>query len=377
MMMLAACGDNQPLNLQVNPELGSVIGTSQINLAGQFAGSGSSAQKAAIDAWIAGYNVYQPNADIAYDPSGSGAGVNSFLQGAVVWAGSDKPLTADERKQSESVCNGQQAVDIPVYISPLAVVYNLPELGSEHVVMSADVIAGIFAGKIAKWNAKEIKDLNPKLANKLPDLPITPVWRSDKSGTTNSFTSYLSQAAPNVWETEPAETWPNTIGQGAKGTAGVVSAVSQAPGTVGYADAAQAVGLGTVAVEMKDAKGNSVGVAPSADKAAVLVGQAIDAAQSENKSAESKNDMVVNPDYASTSADVYPIAQVSYSVVCPTYSSQRDSNFVGSWLIFEASDDGQRLAAMNAGSAPIPQALATQITDFAKTLISTKKVTSR
>lgn len=365
-VLASACGDNVPLNMESDPTLAADIGQQSLQLSGQFAGSGSSAQKAAVEAWIAGYNVYQPSVDIAYDPSGSGAGVNSFLQGATVWAGSDKPLTQRQRETSRQVCEGEEAIDLPVYISPLAVIYNLDGLNDEHLVMTAEVIANIFNGTITRWNDSRIAELNPDLADKLPDTAITPVWRSDKSGTTNSFQQYLSQAAPSAWTSEPQETWPNNVGQGAKGTAGIVSAVGQAQGTIGYADAAQSGDLGTVAVSMDAGEGTRVGVAPDSQKAANLVAEAL------AKVGEG-DDITLDLDYSKDSDTLYPITQVSYSIVCPTYAQKRDAQFVGSWLEFQASEQGQELAASNAGSAVLPTELRDRITAVAQRLMEAGK----
>jgi phosphate transport system substrate-binding protein len=364
-LMAAACGDNVPLNMTSDPALAKDIGQKALHLSGQFAGAGSSAQKAAIEAWIAGYNVYQPSVDIAYDPSGSGAGVNSFLQGATLWAGSDKPLTQEQKEKSKAVCEGESAIDLPVYISPLAVIYNLPGLNDEHLIMSADVIADIFNGTITTWNDARIKELNPSLASRLPNLGITPIWRSDKSGTTNSFQEYFSQAAPQQWASQPQETWPNNIGQGAKGTAGVVSALSQAQGTIGYADAAQSGDLGTVAVNMLASDGSRQGIAPNAEKASNLVADAL----TKLSDSAATDDMTLELDHAKDSTLVYPITQISYSIVCPTYADPTTSQFIGSWLEFQSSEQGQKLAASNSGSAPLPREVRTRITAISKQLM--------
>lgn len=367
-LLASACGDNVPLNMTSDPAIAADIGQEALPLSGQFAGAGSSAQKAAVEAWIAGYNVYQPSVDIAYDPSGSGAGVNSFLQGATLWAGSDKPLTSSQKKTSRSVCKGGEAIDLPVYISPLAVAYNLEGLNDEHLVMTADVIAKIFNGTITRWNDSRIKELNPTLADKLPDVAITPVWRSDKSGTTNSFQQYLHQAAPSEWTYEPQETWPNNVGQGAKGTAGVITALGQAEGTIGYADAAQSGSLGTVAVSMaSDTEvGTRKGVAPDSEKAAAFVATALE-------NIGDGEDLTLDLDYSMDSDSVYPITQISYSIVCPAYEDKRDSRFVGSWVEFQVSEQGQKLAASNAGSAVLPSELTNRITATAQRLMEAGK----
>lgn len=352
--MLAACGDNAT---------GSATGTgsaatsapasgsaSAAPVSGEFAGAGASSQKSAVEAWIAGFQADNPDAQIAYDPSGSGAGVTSFLQGNVLWAGSDASLDDDQVSQSKDRCaNGTTAFDIPVYISPIAIVYNLSDAGlngsDTHIHLSPENVAKIFDGKITKWNDDAIKAENPDID--LPDLAITPVYRSDKSGTTKNFQNYLSQAAGDAWSYEPGENWPATAGQGASGTSGVISTVNQAQGTIGYADASQAGSLGTVAVKVGDEY-----VPYSAEAAAKVVD-----ASPEDADAAGDNRVVIKIDHATTASGAYPVVLVSYDVACPAYESATDAQFVKSWLTYVVSEDGQNTAAQNAGSAPMSDTL--------------------
>ena len=114
--------------------------------------------------------------------------------------------------------------------------------------MDAATVAGIFAGTITNWNDPAIAALNADAT--LPDLAITPVHRADDSGTTENFTDYLAQAAPEVWTYEADGEWPLQSGEAAQGTSGVVAAVEGGQGTIGYADASRAEGFGTVAVQV-------------------------------------------------------------------------------------------------------------------------------
>ena len=131
--------------------------------------------------------------------------MTTFLQGATAWAGSDKALADDEVEQSKNVCAKGTAFDVPVYVSPIAVVFNLKGVSDQgkHVNMDASTIAKIFDGKITKWNDAAIKSQNPKL--NLPDTDITVVHRSDKSGTTQNFVSYFKDDAPNDWTYDLSE----------------------------------------------------------------------------------------------------------------------------------------------------------------------------
>ena len=120
---VAACGDNTAATTDNSSSSDSTSKSTPIS--GNFSGAGASSQQAAVEAWIAGFQGTNPEAKIAYNPSGSGAGVQTFLTGATAWAGSDKALADDEVEQSKSVCTEGTAFDVPVYISPIAVVFNL------------------------------------------------------------------------------------------------------------------------------------------------------------------------------------------------------------------------------------------------------------
>ena len=221
---VAACGDNTTASTDSSAKSDTKTET----VSGNFSGAGASSQQAAVEAWIAGFQGTNPDAKVAYNPSGSGAGVSTFLTGATAWAGSDAALADNEVEQSKSVCASGTAFDIPVYISPIAVVFNLQGVSGKGKTlnMDAETIAKIFDGKITKWNDDAIKKQNPKVD--LPDLDITVVHRSDKSGTTKNFLSYVKDVAPDAWSYDLGENWPNEVGQGAKGTDGVINTVSQA-----------------------------------------------------------------------------------------------------------------------------------------------------
>ncbi|WEV76562.1 phosphate ABC transporter substrate-binding protein PstS [Bifidobacterium sp. ESL0800] len=341
MAAFSACGDNTPADTT-----GATKGKNS-GISGEFHGAGASSQQGAVEAWIATYQGKNRNAKIAYNPSGSGAGVSTFLTGAIAWAGTDAPLSEEQVELSKSVCKSGSAFDVPVYVSPIAVVFNLKGISGQgkHLNMDAGVIARIFDGKITQWNDEAIKAENPKVS--LPATPITVVHRSDKSGTTNNFTSYLKAAAPNDWGHDPQENWPNEVGQAAKGTDGVVSSIGQADGTIGYADLAKAGNFGTVSVKV-----GSDYVAPAADAAAKTVN-----ASPLRAMPKGSKRVVVNVDYATDSAGDYPVVSSSYVVACPAYKDAKTGLFVRDWLGYVLSDSGQKVAADNTGSAALGGAL--------------------
>ncbi len=369
--VLAGCGDNTPPSLPVSASMRRVIGTNALRVTGEHAGIGSSAQQASMEAWAAGYGQYQPQAVVAYDPQGSGAGATAFLQGAVSWAGTDIPLTSAQRSRSTSVCGGRKAVDLPVFVSPIAFVFHIDGLRGAHISLSAALIAQIFSGRITWWDDARIVRANPALASKLPHLRITPVWRSDQSGTSQIVSSYLAAAAPGQWTTDTGKTWPYAVGQGAKGTAGVATTVSQAQGTIGYVEKAQTGSLGTVALLQ-----GSTPVLPEQAGASAFVSKAVrglgtGSASSADASAK-VTDLTLSPDYADTSADVYPLTQVSYLVTCPAGASSVSASargFIGSWLYYIASRQAQDLSAQVAGSVPLPRTLGSRIQQMGRTML--------
>ena len=347
---VAACGDNTAATTDNSSSSDSTSKSTPIS--GNFSGAGASSQQAAVEAWIAGFQGSNPDAKIAYNPSGSGAGVQTFLTGATAWAGSDKALADDEVEQSKSVCTEGTAFDVPVYISPIAVVFNLKGVSDagKHINMDAATIAKIFDGKITKWNDPAIADQNKDL--KLPDTAITVVHRSDKSGTTQNFVSYFKDVTPDNWTYDLSENWPNEVGQGAKGTSGVISTVKQADGTIGYADFSQVGDLGTVAVKVGD-KYNEI----SAEAGSKVIGDS-----KQDDTVKGDNRIVIKINHATEAEGAYPIVLVSYDIVCPAYKDTKQAEFAKAWLTYVTSDEGQKAAQDAAGTAPLPSSLKSEIT---------------
>lgn len=309
------------------------------SVSGTIAGAGASSQQAAMEAWIAGFTNANPDATINYDPSGSGAGRDQFTQGAVAFAGSDAALDDEELAAAQTRCGGaDNVIELPVYISPIAVIYNLPEV--PELQLAPATIAGIFNRQITTWNDPAIAADNP--AATLPATPITPVNRSDESGTTENFTEYLSAAAPQAWPYEPDGAWPVQGGEAAQGTSGVVGAVTGGAGTIGYADASQAGDLGVVKVGV-----GSEFVAPSPEAAAAVV------AASERVTGRGANNYAIELARDTTESGTYPVVLVSYDIACTQYPDQATADLVKGFLGYVISEDGQTAANGAAGSAPI------------------------
>lgn len=338
LLILTGCAANEAA-----PETGDETASS---LSGTLSGAGASSQDAAQQqGWIAGFQTANADVTINYDPSGSGAGRESFQKGAVAFAGSDRAFKAEEITAGPfDSCTTSDIVEIPAYISPIALVFNVD--GVDKLNLDAATIAKIFTGEITKWNDPAIAAANADAT--LPDQAIVPVHRSDKSGTTGNFTDYLAAAAPEAWTAGSVEEWPADItgGEAAQGTSGVVEAVKGGVGTIGYADASKAGDLGTVSVKVGDEY-----VAFTPEAAAAIV----DASPLEE--GRTANDLAIELDRTSTEAGVYPLVLVSYLVGCEKYEDPANAELVKSYFEYIVSPEGQEVAAKAAGSAPISDSL--------------------
>ena len=171
--------------------------------------------------------------DLTYSPTGSGAGIAAVTSRTVDFGASDAPLSADQL----AACKG--CVVIPWALAGVSLPYNLPGVNTR-LKLDAAAIAGIFDRSITRWNDPKIQRLNSGVS--LPSTTITPVYRSDSSGTTYAFTDYLSTVSPK-WKSSVGNntsvSWPGGIG--ARGSSGVTGVVKSTPGAITYVDAAYSI----------------------------------------------------------------------------------------------------------------------------------------
>ncbi|KQY46028.1 phosphate ABC transporter substrate-binding protein PstS [Cellulomonas sp. Root137] len=340
-LSLAACGSDDPTGSGDTTD--APAQTSE--LSGDLNGAGATSQEKAMDAWRAGFQSANPDVNINYDPVGSGGGRTQFLDGSVDFAGSDSALSAEELESAKAICT-TEAIDLPQYISPIAVVFNLE--GVTELNLSAATIAGIFDNKITTWDAPEIAAENPDAT--LPATAITPVHRSDESGTTKNFTDYLAKASGGAWTYEADGNWPFQTGESAQGTSGVIQAVQGADGTIAYADNSAVGTLGVASIKVGEEW-----VAPSEEGAAA----AVDASPRDDERAE--HDIVIKIDRETTQAGAYPLILISYGVACLQYDTAEKADLVKGFLSYVVSAEGQAAAEEAAGSAPLSDALRTDV----------------
>lgn len=327
---------------------------STAKFSGTLNGIGSSAQGTAETSWIAGFQQANPAVTINYDPQGSGAGRSSFISGAATFAGSDAALSDKELAGTFKGCApGSKGIDLPVYISPIAIAYNVD--GLKDLKLDAAMIAGIFKGTITKWNDPAIAKANPGAS--LPDARINVVHRSDDSGTTQNFTEYLAANAKSVWDAPSGQTYPYTIGDAAKGTPGVAAAVKNAKNSITYIDDSGAAGLSKAELKV----GNSY-VKLSAAGAADVV------AKSPQVSGRAANDLAIAIDRTNTDQNAWPLVLVSYLITCDHYKDTKKADLVKGYATYVASAPAQKAAAEQAGSAPLSSELSAKVTKAIATI---------
>lgn len=315
----------------------------------ELVGVGASSQSAAMDGWKAGFGEREPEISVAYDPIGSGGGREMFIAGGADFAATDVPLDDAERSEAAAHCAGTRgAINLPVFISPIAIVYHLPELDGVTLQLSGRLVAGIFAGAITAWNDPAIAAMNPGVT--LPDRRINAVHRSDESGTTKNFTAYLDAVAPDVWTYGVIQSWDDgpRRGEGADGTSGVVESVRVGNGSVGYAEASQIGALPAAAIQVGD---DFVAYTPEA-AAAVLAA---------SPRTPGRDELDFAYDLRRDVPGTYPIVLVSYHVACVQYADAETARLVSDFLAYVVSAEGQDAAHTTSGSAPLPPDVGAQL----------------
>lgn len=297
-------------------------------------GDGSTFQLGFNQVVIGAFKQQQKAVTINYQGNGSGAGRTDFTNGVVNFAGTDYPYGPKDTMPSKPFFY------FPTVVAPITVSYNLPGV---KLNLSADTAAKIFSGAITTWNDPAIKTENPKA--KLPSTSITVVHRSDSSGTTQNFTSWLTKAAPSDWTLGSGSTvsWgPGT--QGAQGNSGVAKLVKDTEGAVGYVDFSDANASDLTYASIKNSAGKFV--KPTlAGAAAAAQGASINA------------DLTYDP-INSDGAAAYPITSPTWIIAYQAQTDAAKGNALKAWLNF-IYGDGQKLAS-SVDYAGLPKGLLKQ-----------------
>jgi phosphate transport system substrate-binding protein len=312
-------------------------------------GAGATFPFPLIDTWRVEYQSVNPSVSINYQSIGSGGGVRQFTERTVDFAATDAPLTEQEMQALPST-----PVHIPETIGSVVAAYNIPGI-DRGLKLTGPVLADIFAGKITRWDDQRIMELNPDLA--LPSAAdIVVVHRSDGSGTTFIWTSYLSQVSPEWNQTVGAGKsvqWP--VGLGAPGNEGVSNSILSTPNSIGYVELTYALTTDMDFASLMNRAGNFVEPTlestQAAAQAAIIMNTTITTNETTNATVR-----LPSGDQSWThvslldalGADSYPIASFSYLLLYKEMSTNINSmekaqalaEFVN-WAI----TDGQQFAA--------------------------------
>ncbi|MGB3371404.1 MAG: phosphate ABC transporter substrate-binding protein PstS [Rhodococcus sp. (in: high G+C Gram-positive bacteria)] len=334
-MMLTACGsDSNVETVGAEDSAATCEGKSPLT------GEGSSAQQNAMSNFTSVYSSVCAGKSVEYTTSGSGNGRTQFVAGLVDFAGSDSAIKEAQAAEAAVRCDNNPAWNLPLVFGPVAVAYNLE--GVDSLVLTPDVTAKMFTGAITTWNDPAIAALNEGVD--LPDTAVTPVYRSDSSGTSDNFQRFLSQAAPESWTLDHSSDWAGGIGEGANGSSGVAQAVAATPGSVTYVE------FGFVEQEGLSAANVDFGNGP-VELTNETAAAAIDATTFSGEG----NDLVIDIDalYASNEAETYPLVLATYEIVCSAGYDADTSAAVKSFLLSAANEGQQGLE--EAGYVPLPE----------------------
>jgi phosphate transport system substrate-binding protein len=347
-LALSACGsDNNSTSSSGGAAAGgSTAGASSPAncFSGTLNGEGSTAQKNAIEAAIKAFQSGCGDATINYNATGSGAGIKQFTGKQVDFAGSDSALKTEEAASAKTAC-GSDAWNLPMVAGPIAIAYNVKGLNS--LVLNAEVAAKIFNGVVTTWNDPAITTLNAGAS--LPATPIKVFFRSDESGTTENFTSYLKAAAPSVWTAAPAKKWTGK-GEGKEKSAGVSSAVASTDGGITYTEWSY-VSQNKLAMARID-----TGSGTPVELTGATAGKAVAAATQVGTG----NDLALKLDYATKADGAYPIVLMTYEIVCSKYADANKGKAVNAFLTSFASDQTQS-GLEELGYAPLPKEVQSKV----------------
>lgn len=302
-------------------------------------GGGSSFVNPMMSKWSSEYHKLHSDIQINYQSIGSGGGIQQVSAGTVDFGATDGPMTDDQLAASKV----GKIVHIPVIMGAVVPAYNVPGITGE-LHFTPEALAGIFLGKVNKWNDPTIVKANPGV--NLPSQDILVVHRSDGSGTTYIWTDYLSKISPE-WNTSVGKGtsvhWP--VGLGGKGNEGVSGMVRQIPGSVGYVELIYAVQNKILYGDVRNSAGSFV-------KASIA---SVTAAAASAK---------IPPDYrySITNApgkDAYPISGTTWMLL-PLHSRDASKGKIvvdfTRWVI----SDGQSFAP-NLSYANLPSTLVTRL----------------
>jgi phosphate transport system substrate-binding protein len=245
-VLLAACGGATG---STNPSASGPVPP-----AASLTGTGATFPKPFYDAAFFAYHDRFSQVTVNYNALGSGAGIQQLTAKTVDFGASDVPMSASELDKAGG---SDKVVQIATTLGTISLAYNLDGVSNGQLKLTPDTIAGIFLGKIKKWNDAALAADNSGVS--LPNTAITVVHRSEGSGTTYIFSDYLSSVS-DEWKTRVGKgkslSWP--VGQGAQGNAAVATTIKQTSGAIGYVELAYVIQTGMTQAKLKNKDGSFV-----------------------------------------------------------------------------------------------------------------------
>jgi phosphate transport system substrate-binding protein len=325
---IAACGGDDNGGSSNTPASGGTIN-----------GAGATFPQPVYDEWASRFKD-KTDTTVNYQAIGSGGGIAQFTAGTVDFGATDSAMKDEEVKAAQK--NGDP-VHVPTVFGAVTVAYNVSGV-DKGLKLDGGTVADMFLGKIKKWDDPAIKNLNPGVD--LPGKDITIVHRSDESGTTKLFTTFLSAYSSEWSSTVGADKtvkWPT--GTGAKGNPGVAGAIKQTDGAVGYVEQAFALQNNFTTADVKNKSGKFV--APSLDSTSA-------AGEGLKVPSDLRFDAINSPN-----AKAYPIASATFLLVyqdmCKAGLDKDTAQRVVNWLDY-ALGSGQQVAPQ-LQYAPLPSAI--------------------
>ena len=300
-------------------------------------GAGATFPFPLIDTWRVEYPTVRPDVSINYQSIGSGGGIKQFTEKTVDFGATDAPLTANETQAAPG------AVHIPETIGSVVAAYNINGVQEKGLRLTGPVLTGIFLGEITRWDDPQIAELNPDLP--LPSEDIVVVHRSDGSGTTFVWTSYLSEVSPE-WNQAigagKSVSWP--VGLGAPGNEGVANTIQSTPNSIGYVELAYVLTTEMDYAFLQNQAGNFV--EPSLESTGAAV-----AAATNNNTQTSNNSTTGASNTTSTNL---PAGDASWETVSLLDASGADSYPIASFsylLLYKELSDNPRIDSMEKARA--------------------------
>ena len=314
-------------------------------------GAGATFPNPLYQRWVSEFQKANPTVKIDYQSIGSGGGIKAITEKTVHFAGSDAPLN----KKELTALGDTNVIQVPTCAGAVVPAYNLPDV-KEAINFTGEVLADIYAGKISKWNDARIAELNPGV--KLPEMAITPAWRSDGSGTTYVFTNFLttqSEAFKGSIGSGKQVQWP--VGQGGKGNEGVAAAVQGTTGAVGY-------------IELNYALANKISFGAVRNKAGKFIKattQSVSAAGA-GAAASLQGSVLAANIWNQPGDNAYPIASFTYLIFHKDINTAKNADEAKALLDFVTwcMNDGQKLAAAM-DYAPLDPAVKAKFEEALKT----------